>query len=70
MPTASDELRRFALANFGSLDTALIIDCLERKGFTLTKEFCWKRTKAPTGFEWKCINFLFEEWDFGGYDED
>lgn len=70
MPTASDELRNFATTNFDTIDAVPIVAFLQRQGFVHTKEFCWKRKLPPTHFEWNCINFLIEEWDFGGYDED
>lgn len=70
MPTASDEQRNWACKHFGSISDAPIIADLERRGFTLTKDWCWKRGYKPNEFEYQCINFLINEWDFGGYDED
>lgn len=70
MPTASERLRKFAEAHFGGISDTPIIDALERRGFTHTPDFCWRRGRAPDHFEWDCINFLIQEWDWGGYDED
>lgn len=70
MPTASDELRKFAEINFGSIDSAGPAQALVRAGFTETNDYCWKRVRSPNEFEWNCINFLIQEWDWGGYVED
>lgn len=70
MPTATDELRKFAQVNFGSLDTHGPCDALERLGFVQTKDWCWKRKQPPNQYERNCINFLIQEWDWGGYVED
>lgn len=70
MPTASDELRKFAEINFGNLDVHGPVNALERAGFTETGRYCWKRVRPPNEFEWNCINFLIQEWDWGGYVED
>lgn len=69
MPTASEELRNFARKHFGSLDCGAVEDVLKRNGFWLTSEFTWKRTRPPNEFEWNCINFLIEEWDYNGYED-
>lgn len=70
MPSASDEDRKAITDLFGSIDIAPLIRELEARGFQQTKDWCWKRSRAPNDFEWKLINFLIEEWDFGGYIED
>lgn len=70
MPTASQELRDFIVGHFGSLDCGEVEQELERRGFNLTRDFCWQRGRGPDNFEKKLINFLVEEWDYGGYYED
>lgn len=70
MPTASDALRNFAKKTFGGYSDTPVVNELERRGFDLTHEFCWRRRRRPDNFEWNCIYFLIEEWDYGGYDED
>lgn len=69
MPTASAKLRKFA-EDYFNLDDQKIKDFLERAGFSETVEHCWQRARVPNAFEWNCINFLIEEWDYGGYIED
>jgi hypothetical protein len=70
MPQATEELRNFVRNTFGSLDCGLVIKELEARGFQGTEDWCWRRIKQPTEFEWNCIDFLIQEWDFGGYIED
>lgn len=70
MPTATPEAREWAVKTFGSMDLMGPQAALERLGFTLTVEYCWKRIRPPTEYEWKCIDFLIDEWDYGGYVED
>lgn len=70
MPTATSTLRKFAEDNFGSLDISGPTEALERAGFVLTGEYCWRRKQPPSQYEWACINFLIQEWDWGGYSED
>lgn len=69
MPTASDKLRNFAQQTFGGLDIPPVQKELEMRGFTLTKDWCWQRSRQPSNFEWDCIYFLIQEWDYGGYIE-
>lgn len=70
MPQASEQDRQWVRAHFGSTDVHGVQKELEARGFHLTKEWCWKRSRIPNDFEWRCINFLVEEWDYGGYVED
>lgn len=70
MPTASEKLRKFAETNFGSIDANAVCTALERAGFIQTSDWCWKRARPPNEYEWNCINFLIQEWDWGGYIED
>jgi hypothetical protein len=70
MPQASAELREWIITNYGSLDSGDIEQELERRGFTLGKDWCWRRGRVPDANDWKLINFLVEEWDYGGYDAD
>ena len=72
MPQASDELRAKMKAYFhDGIDTAGPIKFLTNAGYELTNDFCWQPTpeKCKTGatvMEIECINFLIDEWDFGG----
>jgi len=64
MPQASAETRD---AWQGSDHDA--IDFLKSRGYTLTRDWHWIEPEtdylvAPE--EWAAINYLFEEWDFGG----
>lgn len=70
MPQASEEDRQWARDMFGDISDAPVIHELEQRRFTLGKDWCWYRSRSPNPFEWKCINFLIDEWDFGGYSED
>lgn len=70
MPQASDEDR----ARWGGVDGIgedKAIDYLRGRGFTLTRHWFWLK---PDGLEmtpddWGAINFLIDEWDFGGLEE-
>lgn len=70
MPSASPELRDQIIKEFGTTDDFEICLELERRGFQLGKDWCWRRGRVPSANDWLLINFLVEEWDYGGYDED
>lgn len=69
MPQATDELRDFARSEFGSIDLSGPQRLLESRGFKLTDDWRWERP-APdyyiTQLEFKCLDFLIQEWDYGG----
>jgi hypothetical protein len=72
MPQASEELRAKMEEYFGDpIDTAGPIKFLIDAGYDLTNDFMWqpkleKRASGSTEKELECINFLIDEWDFGG----
>jgi len=43
---------------------------LEGRGFNLTRRWTWRAPEGrePTEIEWRAIQYLIEEWDFGGLD--
>lgn len=68
MPTASDELRDLMSKWFGdSIDMVGPYNFLRRHGYTEEGGLFLKPTPAHTvsEFEWMCLCFLMEEWDFG-----
>lgn len=69
MPTATKELRDWAIKHFGDIDCGLIEKELKTRGFDLTDTYTWKRSRQPNNFEWNCIYFLIEEWDYNGYED-
>lgn len=66
MPQASDELRQWAEAKFGSIDESGPEEFLKSKGWS---ENNWRMT-SPMDLrwvsedEWKAIQFLIFEWDY------
>lgn len=74
MPQATDELRAKIVARFGSIDCGPVVDWLRARGFTLTPDWLWDLpvSRATNGSmnltdeECDAINFLVDEWDFGG----
>ncbi len=73
MPSASDELREFAMKTFGSLDSSGPEDFLRSRKFILHPFWNW--TKSGTTYanmeqdEYLCILFLHDEWDYGSFVE-
>ncbi len=54
------------------VDDAIPIAFLKSRGYTLTKHWFWILPKPDhhvTDKESLCINFLIDEWDFGGIAE-
>ncbi len=70
MPQASDELRAY----WGGTDPKPAIDHLYKRGYELTGDWNWVPPKglnyanAPIR-DWKAIDFLIQEWDYGGLTE-
>lgn len=46
------------------------IEFLEKRGFTLFRDWVWRRPddRVADEIETDAIRYLIEEWDFGGYD--
>lgn len=70
MPQASDDLRARMFRYFGDeIDDVGPIEFLQSHGFVCTKGWEWiKPCESHTISEdesW-CLQFLIEEWDFGG----
>ena len=64
MPQASDELRKRWDVGDGP-----VIAYLKAKGFTLLPNYHWRKPSPDhevTEAEWSAMDFLVEEWDFGG----
>jgi hypothetical protein len=70
MPQASDKDRRKAERLFGSIDSGDACAFLKRKGWRLeTPRYEWRKPFAAyevSDDEWFAIDFLIDEWDFGG----
>lgn len=73
MPQATDELRSLMNLWFGSpVDDGGPHHFLESHGFTCTN-WQWQLPTPYHGvscYEWACILFLHQEWDYGGIAED
>lgn len=68
MPTATEALR----AEWGISDRKAI-EHLERRGFVLTAKWQWMKPpqlKHITKKDLRAIDFLAQEWDFGGLHEE
>lgn len=72
MPQASDELRQKMKDRFGDdwLEEGPVF-FLRAAGYTLTKDWCWKKegvgsVEDMTDFEYDCLAFMADEWDYGG----
>lgn len=70
-PQASETDRKRAIELWGDIDTRGPAEFLERRGYTLTKEWSWKAPldHEPTEGELFAIKFLIHEWDFGGLEK-
>lgn len=69
MPTATDDLRQWAIERFGSIDLFAPIEWLKAQGFELLESFSWVPPNGGDSIsddEWKAIDFLMQEWDFEG----
>lgn len=44
------------------------VNFLKARGWVLTPQWCWKMPEGhePTSDELLCVQYLIEEWDFGG----
>ena len=75
MPQASSELQNAMFEQFGShTDDSGPMNYLQDHGWTLTRHWTWKKSTVSKWedipiIERLCINFLIEEWDFGGWEE-
>lgn len=72
MPQATDTLRRRVaqIVSDDSLDTEPVIKFLQARGYVLLQSWEWRRPTEhhePTVDELDCLQFLIDEWDFGGY---
>lgn len=66
MPEASSELRE----EWGIMDS-IAIQYLEGNGYVLTSDWTWVTppNHVPTSKECRAIQFLIDEWDFGGFED-
>lgn len=65
MPQASEELRK----EWDGPDEQTAIKYLKDRGYVLTDKWLWRKPHPdykPTVKEFSAMQFLFEEWDFGG----
>ena len=64
MPSSTPEL----CAEWHGPDSQYAMDFLKRRGFTLNPDWTWypPNGREPTDKELRAIDFLFQEWDFGG----
>ncbi len=70
MARAGDELRNWRRwGKVGNSGQRAPMRLLERQGYTLTKDWRWRRPSPAhvvTPEEADAIKFLSDEWDFGG----
>lgn len=70
MPQASDELRMTMFRYFGDeIDDNGPLIFLESRGYILRKGWLWEKPVSAHTIndeEYNCLQFLIEEWDFGG----
>lgn len=66
MPSATDELRREWWPD-GEGGDHKATDFLRSRGFVLTPAWEWFRREEPTEEESRAIDFMFQEWDYGGW---
>lgn len=70
MPTASDELRSVITQWFGGIEDYPVVKFLESHGFTLTRQWFWIKpvpSHHTSPIEYTCLQFLVDEWDYGGF---
>ena len=62
MPQATDQLRE------EWADDAVAMDYLKAAGYRLTRRWTWivPPNHLPTEKELRAVDYLFQEWDFGG----
>lgn len=53
-------------------DDAAAMEFLERRGYRLTRSWSWVPPvdHKPTQEELSAVNYLFDEWDYAGLEED
>lgn len=69
MPTASDFDRARMRKWFGSIDEYGPETFLKSRGYILTKGWCWVKPVPShhiSDEEYHCLEFLMDEWDYGG----
>jgi hypothetical protein len=69
MPSASETMRKSIIERFGSLNPDGPIKYLLDHGWRLTRNFFWippSRDYTEPELEGECIDFLIDEWDYGG----
>ena len=67
MPQASESEHEWALKEFGNIDDATIAGWLKKEGYELTDAWVWiKPNRLISNKERGAINFLMDEWDYGG----
>lgn len=65
MPQATDELRK----EWNGPDDSTAREYLTSRGFTLTAAWEWIPSQPVTDKDMRAIDFMVEEWDFGGIQE-
>ena len=65
MPQATDELRE----EWDGPDDQKAMGFLRDAGYVLNRDWTWSSPEGrePTEKEWSAIDFMFQEWDFGGW---
>lgn len=68
MPMASEELRHKMTDRFGGIEANGPMTYLEDSGYVLRPDWQWEllEDRRPTPDEIDCLDFLCDEWDFGG----
>ena len=69
MPTASDEDRAEIVRRFGNIDPRGPENYLTAHGWKLTRDWTWVPPTPDyraSADEINCIQFLIDEWDYGG----
>lgn len=66
MPQASDELRQKMKDIYGDLSPTGPLTHLKNRGFIEHRGYLFNNGNvALTDFDWDCIDFLHQEWDYG-----
>jgi hypothetical protein len=70
MPSSSEELRREWANLYGDITDKVASRYLHKKGWILTKDWTWVLPEhyRPTEQDLRAVQYLFEEWDYGGID--
>lgn len=72
MPEASDEAHDWAMKKFGSIEDGVILKWLEERGYKEVQNGWLLFKPGITAFkdmeldEQRAVQFLVDEWDFGG----